>query len=50
MIPASIDESKISEGIKSMLLYAHKRLQLQKQKQLVSQTQKNKDSETNINV
>ena len=50
MIPAPIDESKFSEGVKSMLLYAHYRLQLQKEKQLVSQTQKNKDSDTNINV
>ena len=33
VIPAKIDESKFSEGVKSMLLYAHKRLQLQKENQ-----------------
>ena len=50
MIPIKIDESKFSEGVKSMLLYAHKRLQLQNEKQLPSQTQKTNDSKTNITV
>ena len=50
VIPAKIDESKFSEGVKSMLLYAHKRLQLRKEKQLASQTQKTNDSKTNITV
>ena len=50
MIPAKIDESKFSEGVKSMLLYAHERLKLQKEKQLGSQTQKTIDSKTNTIV
>ena len=50
VIPAKIDESKFSEGVKSMLFYVHQRLKLQIEKQLDSQTQKTIDSTTNIIV
>jgi hypothetical protein len=50
VIPAKIDESKFSKGVKSMLLYAHQRLKLQREKQLELHTQKTIDSKTNITV
>jgi prefoldin subunit 5 len=50
VIPAKIDESKFSEGVKSMLLYVHQRLKFQREKQLDSQTQKTSDSKINTIV